>query len=363
MPADGDAYTVVQRHKRRGSARPPTTQVDDDKVRVVRAPQAPLAEAVERVRSAYDARMQESKRMRSCASNMGPRSALNFVKAVLFSRLVARGDAGLDLGCGRGHDVYKWDHVRPSWVAFADLSESSLVEAERRWRRARASFPATFCALDFTQGHHGLEGPLPSLRLVRVPMAQTEICADGEREAAFSVVSCQNALQYAPASPGGLRNALALVASALRRRGGIFFGVVPDADRIRGALAAPTTTVGAPGWRQCDFGSFRVSVQDRDHAAVGGSLETGTPYTFESEDGMRCEQYLVDFGDLVEEAARQGMALQYDENCATWFASEARSPINAVLAQHFKAAASLGEETHRALSLYRLFVFRTNRKR
>lgn len=316
--------------------------------RVVRATAAPLYEAVERVRAAYDARVQESKRMRSGASNMGPRSALNFVKAVLFSRLVARGDVGLDLGCGRGHDVYKWDHVRPSWVVFADLSEGALAEAERRWRRARATFPATFCALDFTQDEAVrslAENSLPSLRLVRVPMTQTDVRTDRDREATFSVVSCHNALQYAPASPGGLARALALVASALRR-GGIFFGMVPDADRVRDALAG-----------QFDLGGFRVSPAPGATAA-GGAMVTGMPYTFEADDGMRCEQYLLDFDDLVEEASRHGMALQYDENCATWYDSEARSPANAVLAQHFKAPALPGEDARRALSLYRLFVFR-----
>lgn len=87
-----------------------TTQDDGDwiVVRHQRPSSRPHSDAfVHEVRRAYDALVPDSKKQRTQAANVDMRSAFNFVKGVLYDRIVRPGDAGLDLGCGCGHDVYK----------------------------------------------------------------------------------------------------------------------------------------------------------------------------------------------------------------------------------------------------------------
>lgn len=56
----------------------------------------------------------------------------------------------LDLGCGRGQDVYKVEHIQPSKVLFIDLADQCLRLAERRWRRNESPYQASFVQADFT---------------------------------------------------------------------------------------------------------------------------------------------------------------------------------------------------------------------
>jgi len=56
----------------------------------------------------------------------------------------------LDLGCGRGQDVYKLEYINPARVLFVDLSDQCLRLAERRWRKNISPYHASFVQADFT---------------------------------------------------------------------------------------------------------------------------------------------------------------------------------------------------------------------
>ena len=83
------------------------------------------------------------------ATNLSLRVANNFIKSILLARFVPKDKVVIELGCGKGPDMYKLQYVKPSYVIFVDIAERCLMEAEKRWRINKYQFPATFVRGDF----------------------------------------------------------------------------------------------------------------------------------------------------------------------------------------------------------------------
>ena len=54
----------------------------------------------------------------------------------------------LDLGCGKGGDLKKWDRKRPSMLAMVDIAEVSVEQARGRYEQGRFSWDAEFFTFD-----------------------------------------------------------------------------------------------------------------------------------------------------------------------------------------------------------------------
>ena len=57
----------------------------------------------------------------------------------------------LDLGCGKGGDMRKWEKAGVSRVTFADIADVSLQECEKRYSEKHQPFKAKFVHLDATK--------------------------------------------------------------------------------------------------------------------------------------------------------------------------------------------------------------------
>lgn len=129
---------------------------------------------------------------------------------------MARPTRLLDLGCGRGGDVSKYNHLSLEVLHGVDVSEPSIEEARRR---ARAQ------DVDGTFGVTDLRDP-----------EQTRALEDELSGQRFDTVVCFFALQYLP--EWDIRRVLGM-ARRLTVPGGCLILTLPASARIRKLAAAP----------------------------------------------------------------------------------------------------------------------------
>ncbi|KAL5976118.1 hypothetical protein ACLOJK_020448 [Asimina triloba] len=142
-----------------------------------------------RVAEHYSARTNQTLEEREASPIIHLKKLNNWVKSVLIQIYARRGDAVLDLACGKGGDLIKWDKAKIGYYVGIDIAEGSRKKVV--------------------------------VRLDRVL----------KDDAPFDICSCQFALHYSWSTEARARRALANV-SALLRPGGTFIGTMPDANVI-----------------------------------------------------------------------------------------------------------------------------------
>ena len=139
----------------------------------------------------------------------------NQCKSHLLHKFVLPGDSILDLGAGKGGDLWKYKEVKAQVVFLLDASKPSLDEARKRYdeMRAECDFNAQFMHRDFC----------------------AEDCFDDFRDDIFDVVSCQFALHYAFDPRDDFLSARRLLRNVARvlKRGGYFVCTFPVDYKIR----------------------------------------------------------------------------------------------------------------------------------
>lgn len=122
----------------------------------------------------------------------------------------------LDLACGKGGDMWKWQKAEVEEIIFADVASKSIEQCRQRYMEGRmrtgnhAAFGASFIVIDATGERLADKLPRPMF---------------------FDIVSCQFALHYAFRSEKHLRMILYNISLNLRSKG-VFVGTMTDGERI-----------------------------------------------------------------------------------------------------------------------------------
>eukprot|EP00906_Rhabdomonas_costata_P020218 RCo029385 len=203
----------------------------------------------------------------------------------------------LDLGCGRGGDLFKWSKTAASYYCGIDVSPVAIEEARSRHRHFRHKLPADFFVGDCL-GPSFTFPPLPS----------TSPFPTGCTTPAFDVVSCMFALHYSFRDEATARSVLRTVAAHLRL-GGVFLVCTVDAVVLmrRMRAAAPE--------RKCGNSDYQVIFAD-DPSTVTREQPFGHMYQFflgHHVEGLG--EYVVPGETLVELAAECGLELLRDSHC------------------------------------------------
>lgn len=242
----------------------------------------------------YSARTNQTLEEREASPIIHLKKLNNWIKSVLIQLYARRGDAVLDLACGKGGDLIKWDKANVGYYVGIDIAEGSIEDCRTRYngdadqhqRRKKFSFPARLLCGDC------FEVPLD------------EVLVD---DAPFDVVSCQFAMHYSWSTEARARRALANV-SALLRPGGIFIGTMPDANVIIKKLREAEGLV---------FGNSVYWVRfDDDFAAkrFRASRPFGIQYTFHLEDAVDCPEWIVPFHIFKAMAEEYDLELVFVKN-------------------------------------------------
>eukprot|EP00171_Calliarthron_tuberculosum_P006716 IDg6716t1 len=235
----------------------------------------------EQVATHYNDRQQETRRSRHLSPIIRLRCFNNWLKSVLINLHTRPGYSVLDLCCGKGGDLRKWQ------VVFATLHVPArqlmrLTNAADRYNdeRSTCTFRPTFLVGD-------------SFAINIADYLQTDHM--------FDIISCQFAIHYAFGTEERVRQLLRNVTDRLQP-GGFFIGTTPDANVLVRKLRATEELIISGGnvYNICFDNEFAAKRFPRDKPY-------GIRYEFSLGDNVvKCPEFLVNF------PAFEKLALEYD---------------------------------------------------
>ncbi|KAG5000828.1 hypothetical protein AAZX31_08G207000 [Glycine max] len=293
----------------------------------------------------YSARSNQTLEEREASPIIHLKKLNNWIKSVLIQLYARRGDAVLDLACGKGGDLIKWDKAKIGYYVGIDIAEGSIKDCRTRYngdadhhqRRKKFTFPARLIC-----------GDCYEVRLDKV-------LAD---DAPFDLCSCQFALHYSWSTEVRARQALANV-SALLRPGGIFIGTMPDANVIIKKLreAEGLTFGNSVYWVRFD--------EEFSDKKFKSSSPFGIKYTFHLEDAVDCPEWIVPFHIFKSLAEEYDFELVFAKNSHEFVHEYMKKPEFVELMRRLGALgdgnqdqSTLSADEWEAAYLYMSFVLR-----
>lgn len=228
----------------------------------------------------------------------------------------------LDMCCGKGGDLLKWDKSNITHLICTDIADVSIQQCEERYKsmveRNRKKFPpmftAEFIASDNTNGRLREHYKDPSIEL--------------------NLVSCQFAFHYCFES---LRQAECMIKNAAEclKTGGYFIGTIPDANDIMKRQHAAKAK---------KFGNSVYEIAflcDTEYPPLFGAK-----YNFMLDGVVNCPEFLVHFPLLVKLARKFGLELVMKERfedyfdrmvgpCNAGFVSDKKNEFSLILKKSF----------------------------
>lgn len=226
----------------------------------------------------------------------------NWIKSTLINEYLVQVKATLKLGeplrvldmcCGKGGDLLKWEKANITHLICTDIAEISIEQCEERYKslsqrnQRQRLFTAEFFACDSTMHRLREKYRDPSIEL--------------------NLVSCQFAFHYCFES---LKQAECMIRNAAEclRTGGYFIGTIPDANDIMKRQ------------READSDSFGNDIYKITFLCDTESPPLfGAKYNFELEGVVNCPEFLVHFPLLVKLARKFGLELVMKERFEDYF--------------------------------------------
>lgn len=271
-------------------------------------PSAPAAKRhagdVGRVIEHYNLRPEVGVKQRLRSPIIGLKNFNNWVKSVLITRFAhpvfassavkstdgLSGGCGkvLDMGCGKGGDLVKWEKARIRELIGVDIAHVSIEQARDRWKNMHPPrFTASFAALDCYR--ESLSKAFPPEKLAQP----------------FDVVSMQFCMHYAFETAEKARCMLQNISRWLRR-GGVFLGTIPNADYLLERLDSLP-----PSATDLSFGNsvYKIRFEDRRSRPLFGHR-----YYFWLQDAVDdVPEYIVRWDKFIELAAEYALYPIYKE--------------------------------------------------
>jgi len=293
----------------------------------------------------YSSRSNQTLEEREASPIIHMKKLNNWIKSVLIQLYTHRDDVVLDLACGKGGDLIKWDKARIGYYVGVDIADGSIEDCRTRYngetdqihRRKRFSFPARLICADCYE----------------VPLDKAL-----QDDAPFDICSCQFALHYSWSTEERARQALENVSSLLRP-GGTFIGTMPDANVIVKKLreAEGLTFGNTVYWISFD--------EEYTKKKFKSSRPFGIQYKFHLEDAVDCPEWLVPFHIFKELAKEYGLELVFKKNSHEFVNEYIKKPEFAELMRRLGALGdgsgdgrTLSEDEWEASYLYLVFVMR-----
>ncbi|KIM60598.1 hypothetical protein SCLCIDRAFT_123823 [Scleroderma citrinum Foug A] len=305
---------------------------------------------VGRVVEHYNMRPEVGVKQRLQSPIIGLKSFNNWVKSVLITRFAhpvlssstpgrpgERRGKVLDMGCGKGGDITKWEKARIKELVGVDIADVSIAQARERWEAMRwPRFVASFAALDCYK--EPLSKAFPPEKLAQP----------------FDVVSMQFCMHYAFETAEKARCMLQNVSQWLRE-GGILVGTIPNADYLLERLDALPPSV-----QDLSFGNsvYSIRFEDRQSRPLFGHR-----YYFWLNDAVdNVPEYIVHWNNFVSLAAEYSLYPTYKEEFHQIFAEhqdqeEFKSLMLRMKVVDANGESALDEEQWEAANIYIGFVF------
>ncbi|XP_017859118.1 PREDICTED: mRNA cap guanine-N7 methyltransferase [Drosophila arizonae] len=204
----------------------------------------------------------------------------------------------LDMCCGKGGDLLKWEKASISHLICTDIAEVSVEQCQQRYQDILHRAEASKFAHKFTAEFFACDSTMVRLR---------ERYKDASLQ--LNLVSCQFAFHYCFES---LQQADCMIRNAAEclQPGGYFIATFPDAYEIMKRLREA-----GPDAR--GFGNDVYSIEFECNTKVLPLF--GAKYRFHLEGVVDCPEFLVHFPTLVKLARRHGLQLVRRSSFAEYF--------------------------------------------
>lgn len=227
----------------------------------------------------------------------------------------------LDICCGKGGDLLKWQKGDITYLICTDIAELSIEQCRARYDNSppdRKTFKAEFFTADATRDRLRNQFNDPSIEL--------------------NLVSCQFAFHYCFESPKQAENMLRNVSECLRV-GGYFIGTIPDAyDIMRRQREAQSDTFGN------DIYEIKFLSDPNDLPIFGAK------YNFHLNGVVDCPEFLVYFPALVKLAKKFNLELVEKARFDEYFDMKVGVKGGRDLLNRMKALEPYGQFDNRNLS-------------
>lgn len=220
----------------------------------------------------YNARPNQGIAVRETSQIFRLRAFNNWVKAIQIGMHAKPQMDVLDLACGKGGDLGKWERARIRRYHGMDIAPISIEHAQERLKEMR---------------HSRLEASFESRDAFSHPFHLNFEC---------DLVSCQFALHYAFINEKTLKQALENVSRCLKP-GGLFFGTIADGSQIRKMEHFQNSV-------------FSIKFSNDKWKELGGGF--GVEYTFNLVDAIEdCPEFLSNHMILEAMAEAERLELLY----------------------------------------------------
>lgn len=290
------------------------------------------------VRNHYNQRPDQGHINRQQSPIIKLRSFNNWVKSMLIHQYARPGDIALDLGCGKGGDLLKWNRSKVAGFIGIDIAEVSIQQAMERSKSSRLGFWAKFIVGD------PFEKPIEEV-------LQSEIFP-------VDVVSCQFCLHYSFESESRARMLLSNV-SRILRVGCYFIGTIPNSEVIIKHIRRlePNTK---------KWGNSIYSVEfERDPPRDGNfNPPFGHKYTFFLEDAVgNVPEYVVPFEAFRTLCEEYDLVLEYKKPFLKFFEEQQEDRFAMDQARRMKVLKANGQpgiegDEREACGFYTVFAFK-----
>lgn len=139
----------------------------------------------------------------------------NYVKFSLYEKYCKPNTTLLDLGCGRGGDMFKWQKVGVNKVVGIDINKNYVIDAIKRYKYNRSNFLNCDYQFFFTQEK----------------FIFTEFLQYRNLQTVYDNVSCMFALHYFFNTKEAAYGIFEQISNSLRK-GGHFFGTVMNGTNV-----------------------------------------------------------------------------------------------------------------------------------
>lgn len=177
-----------------------------------------IKEVKREIVDSYDHKPSETTFERQLSPVYHVRTLTNWVKSSLIKAFSCPGCRVLDLGCGHGGDLKKYNACNVGYYVGVDLSFESLKEAIKRYNEINCHFPAKFVCGDVTEKTVNRDFVL-------------------ENGVAFDLVSSQLTMQFSWTGERQVRTFFRNVTDRLEP-GGYFIGSFPNPIKLMAHLVA-----------------------------------------------------------------------------------------------------------------------------
>ncbi|OUM53168.1 hypothetical protein BVG19_g2430 [[Candida] boidinii] len=258
----------------------------------------------EKVRLHYNQRTFQSRREKRTESKiLKLRSFNNCIKYILINKFAKTNGTVLDLGCGKGGDMAKWDSINTENYVGIDISDFSIKEAVKRYSKSRYKFHAIFLTGD------AFKTPVPKL----LTGFEDQVPPDYQ----FDTVSMQFCLHYAFESEETIRSLLENVSKSLKV-GGMFIGTIPSSDFIKWKFEKLKPD-------ELKWGNSIYSVEFPQKTIVDGSFVPtyGNTYTYFLVDAVdNVPEFVVPFEVFRGLCEEYNLELRFKKNFIETFNTE-----------------------------------------